>query len=127
MFKGTIILIKDMIILVQRHDYSCLKSRLFLLKYTIIMFKNTIILVQKHDYSCSNVRLFLLKNTIIISGCTIIKSGCTESNAKTCISDTVSIVFYYPFLYFSQELFLLSAALNAEQLWSSMSYGWAIK
>ena len=51
MFKKTIILIKDMIILVQRHDYSCLKTQLFLFKSMIIMLKEMIILSKKHENS----------------------------------------------------------------------------
>ena len=66
-----------MIIRVKKHDYSCSKTRLFLLKQMIILVQKHDYYVKKHDYSCLKTRLFLLKNTIIIS-------GCTESNAKTC-------------------------------------------
>ena len=108
-------LLKGTIILAQKHDYSCTKTWLFLLKCMIIIFKytiilaqkhdysysktrlfllkNTIIHVKKHDYSCLKTRLFLLKNTIIISGCTKIKSGCMEYNAKTCTLG-LSILFF---------------------------------
>ena len=102
-----------MIILIQRHDYSYSKTQLFLLKYMIIMFKNTIILVQRHDYSCSKTRLlcsktrlFLLKNMIIISGCTKIKSGCTESNTKTCIKDTIILIQRHDYSCSKTRLFL---------------------
>ena len=82
MFKGTIIL-------AQRHDY-------ILKKYS---YQRHDYSYERHDYSCSKARLSLLKNTIIISGRTKIKSGCTESNAKTCISTR---------LYLKCKLFIFS-------------------